>query len=99
MTEPGTLAAAAGLSPSQVHQLVAGADLDALDAALGELRAAGWSAPEDPDPGKDSELGGRDTIADRLSDEVSWLRRCADWLAHLDADSYPPAVSLRPAAD
>jgi AcrR family transcriptional regulator len=94
-----TLAAAAGLSPSQVHQLVASADLDALDAALGELRAAGWSAPEDPDPGEDTELGGRDTIADRLSDEVSWLRQCADWLAHLDADSYPPTVSLRPAAD
>ncbi len=37
-----TLATAAGLSPSRVHQLVAGADLDALDAALGELRAAGW---------------------------------------------------------
>jgi hypothetical protein len=30
---------------------------------------------------------------------VSWLRQCADWLAHLDADSYPPAVNLRPAAD
>ncbi len=28
------LAAAAGLSPSRVHQLVAAADLDALDAAL-----------------------------------------------------------------
>src|SRR6266568_1613970 len=38
------LAAAAGLSPSRVHQLVAAADLDALDAALGELRAAGWPA-------------------------------------------------------
>ncbi len=36
------LAAAAGLSPSRVHQLVADADPDALDAALGELRAAGW---------------------------------------------------------
>jgi len=23
----------------------------------------------------------------------------ADWLAHLDADSYPPAVNLRPSAD
>ena len=40
-----TLAAAIGLSPSRVHQLVADADLDALDAALGELRAAGWPAP------------------------------------------------------
>jgi hypothetical protein len=36
------LATAIGLSPSRVHQLVAGADLDALAAALGELRAAGW---------------------------------------------------------
>jgi len=43
-----TLAAAAGLSPSRVHQIVTDADLDALDAALGELRAAGWPAPEDP---------------------------------------------------
>jgi hypothetical protein len=23
---------------------------------------------------------------------VDWLRQCANWLAHLDADSYPPAV-------
>ena len=42
---------------------------------------------------------GRDTIASRLSDEVSWLRQCAGWLAHLDADSCPPAVNLRPSAD
>jgi len=52
-----TLTAAIGLSPSRVHQLVAGADLDVLDAALGELRAAGWPAPEDPDSGEDAELG------------------------------------------
>jgi len=78
---------------------VAAADLDALDAALGELRAAGWPAPEHPDSGEDTELDGRDNIADRLSDEVGWLRQCAGWLSHLDADSYPPAVSLRPAAD
>ena len=69
-----TLATAIGLSPSRVHQIVAAADLDALDAALGELRAAGWPAPEDPDSGEDTELDGRDNIADRLSDEVSWLR-------------------------
>ena len=93
------LATAAGLSPSRVHQIVAVADLDALDAALGELRAAGWPAPEDPDSREDTELGGRDTIADRLSDEVGWLRQCAGWLSHLDADDYPPAVNLRPAAD
>ena len=93
------LAAAAGLSPSRVHQLVAAADLGALDAALGGLRAAGWPAPEDPDSREDTELDGRGNIAGRLSDEVGWLRQCADWLAHLDADSYPPVVNLRPAAD
>jgi hypothetical protein len=40
-----TLVTAIGLSPSRVHQIVADADLDALDAALGELRAAGWPTP------------------------------------------------------
>jgi len=84
-----TLAAAAGLSPSRVHQIVAAADLDALDAALGELRAAGWPAPEHPDSGEDTELDGRYTIAGRLSDEVGWLRQCAGWLSHLDADRAP----------
>jgi hypothetical protein len=43
-----TLAAAAGLSPARVHQIAAAADLDGLDTALGELRATGWPAPEDP---------------------------------------------------
>jgi hypothetical protein len=47
-----TLATVIGLSPSRVHQIVAAADLDALDATLGELRAAGWAAPEDPDSGR-----------------------------------------------
>ena len=42
-----TLAAAIGLSSSRVHQLVADAGLD----ALGELRAAGWPAPEGLIPG------------------------------------------------
>jgi hypothetical protein len=93
-----TLATAAGLSPSRVHQLVAAAGLDALDAAPGGLRAAGWPAPENPGSGEDTEPAGRDTIAGRLSDEVSWLRQCAGWLAHLDADSCPPAASLRPSA-
>jgi len=43
-----TLATAIGLSPSRVHQIVADADLDALAAALGELRAAGWPGPRRP---------------------------------------------------
>ena len=61
-------------------------------------RRAG-AAPEDPDSGEDAELGGRDSIAGRLPDKVNWLRQCAGWVAHLDADSYPPAVNLRPSAD
>jgi hypothetical protein len=94
-----TLAAAIEVSPSRVHQLVAEADLDAVTAALGELRAAGWPAPEDPDSGEDTELDGRDTIAGRLSAEVSWLRQCAGWLRQLDGGGYPSAVNLRPSGD
>jgi len=94
-----TLAAAVGLSSSRMHQLVAEADLDALDAALGELRAAGWPAPEDPGSDEDTDLDGRDHLADRLSDEVDWLRQCAGWLRQLDGGGYPPAVNLRPSAD
>ena len=44
------LAAAAALSPARVRQITAAADLDELDVALGELRAAGWPGPEDPMP-------------------------------------------------
>ncbi len=72
------LAAPAGLSPARVRQITAAADLDALDAALGELRAAGWPAPEDPSGDDDAELDGRGLICDRLLDEVAWLRQCAD---------------------
>ena len=43
-----TLAAAARLSSSRMHQIVAAVDLDELGAALGELRAAGWPAPGRP---------------------------------------------------
>ena len=42
------LAAVAALSPARVRQITAAADLDELDVALGELRAAGWPGPEDP---------------------------------------------------
>ena len=49
------LGAAAGLSSSRVHQIVAAAGLDELDAALGELGAAGWPTPEDPDGDDDAD--------------------------------------------
>ena len=77
----------------------AAADIDEPDATLGELRAAGWPPPEDPDGDDDAELDGRDTITDRLVDEVSWLRQCSGWLTRLHADDYPPAVNLRPGGD
>lgn len=94
-----TLATAAGLSSSRVHQLVTAVDLEEAETAVAELRSAGWPCPEDPDEGDDPELTGRDAVADRLSDEVGWLRQCAAWLTQLDTGRYPPAVNLRPAAD
>ena len=94
-----TLASAAGLSPARVHQLTAAADMDELDAALGELRAAGSPAPEDPDGDDDAGLDGRDLICDRLLDEVGWLRQCAGWLTHLHTKGFPSAVNLRPEGD
>ncbi|MFB7428792.1 hypothetical protein ACFC0K_36530 [Streptomyces hydrogenans] len=92
-------AGAAGLSPSRVHQLTKDADLDALDVVLGELRAAGWPTPEDPEGSDDEELSGRASVAERLVDEVGWIRQCADWIDHLGHESYPPAANLRPEAD
>jgi hypothetical protein len=79
-----------------VHQIVAAADLDELDAQRAELRAAAWPTPEDPDGDDDAELDGREPIADRLVDEVGWLRQYAGWLTRLHAGEFPPAVNLRP---
>jgi hypothetical protein len=56
-------AAAAGLGPTRVHAIVRDADLDTLDAALGELRSLyAWPAPEDPDGSRDDELAGRELM-------------------------------------
>jgi hypothetical protein len=93
------IAEAAGLSATRVHQLTTGADMDAAEAGLSALREAGWPAPEDPDGNDDAELAGRDTVAERLEDEVAWLRQCAAWLEHLQTREFPPAVGLRPSGD
>lgn len=93
------LAKAVGLSPTRVHQIVAAADPDEVEKVLGDLRSVGWPAPEDPDSDADAELDGRDLIADRIGDEVAWLRRCVTWLAQLDEGGYPPVVNFRPASD
>lgn len=97
------IAAAAGLSPTRVQQLLtqarAESDVDQLVAEqLGELRVAGWPDPEDPDGCDDEELAGRDLVADRLVDEVGWLRQITDWLTTLSTDS-AVVVNLRPEAD
>jgi hypothetical protein len=94
-----SIAAAAGLSPTRIHQLVTATNLDALDGELGELRAAGWPAPEDPNGSDDEDLAGRDLVADRLVDEVAWLRGCAEWLHTLETSPRLPVVNLRPEAD
>ena len=94
------IATAAGLGPTRVHAIVCDAELDGLDAALGELRSLyGWSAPEDPEGSRDQELTGRELIAERLVDEVHWLRDCASWIEALELGEYPPVVNLRPDAD
>ncbi|MGO9793059.1 MAG: hypothetical protein ACLP8S_27130 [Solirubrobacteraceae bacterium] len=94
------IAAAVGLGPSRVHAIVRDTDLDSLDAALGELRSlSGWPAPEDPDGSRGQELAGRELIAERLVDEVQWLRDCAGWLERLELGEYRPVVNLRPEAD
>src|SRR5450755_4315505 len=60
-----------GLGPTRVHRIVHEADLNGLEAAVGELRSLyGWAAPEDPDEPGDEELAVREVIADRLQDEV-----------------------------
>ena len=75
---------------------MAAADLDALDAALGGPRAAGWPAPRRPGGDDDAELDGRDLICGRLVDEVGWLRRCVGWLTGPHTEEFPPVVNWHP---
>jgi hypothetical protein len=95
------VAAEAGRSPSRIQQIAtAAAPLPELEAALAQLRQAGWPAPEDPAGSDDEELDGRDSIAERLVDEVRWVLECAGWVDRLaDEGAFPPVVNLRPADD
>jgi hypothetical protein len=52
-----------------------------------EQRAYSGAQPHD-------ELDGRAQIADRLDDEVTWLRTCTGWIAQVDAGGYPPALHV-----
>ena len=86
-----------------------GAGADALDAALGELRAAGWPAPEDPDSDEDAELEARTghftlaVIRDGAGpDPAAWKRYLEETLGSsfevglkLNASSDAPPGDLR----
>jgi hypothetical protein len=66
------------------------------------VRCGRRAGPHQEDPeadADDAELAGRDAVADRIGDEVTWLRRCVAWLEQLDTDDYPPVVNLRPEDD
>ena len=66
-----------GWSPSRVHQLVAGADLDALGAVLASCGQRAGQPPRIQAQGRHrTRRPGHQ--ADRLSDEVSRLRQCTD---------------------
>jgi hypothetical protein len=94
------VAAEARRSPSRVQQIATSAPpLPELEAALAELRQAGWPAPEDPSGSDDEELDGRDSVAARLVDEVRWILECAGWVEQLAAGGHRPVVNLRPADD
>src|SRR5262249_57642068 len=72
-----TLAAAAGVSAWRGHKRVAGADLDALGAVLASCGQRAGQPPRIQAQGRHrTRRPGHQ--ADRLSDEVSRLRQCAD---------------------
>jgi hypothetical protein len=93
------LAAVIGLSPSRVHQIVADADLDALDAAVSELRAAGWPAPNTPTAMRTPTW--TVAITSPTACRTRWTG-CGSARAGSGSSTgggYPPTVNLRPAAD
>jgi hypothetical protein len=89
------IAAAVGLGPTRVHQLLASPEAGTWEARLDILRLHGWPAPEDPPEGAPS----GDTVADRLNDEAQALRDVVDWLDQLIRTGMPEVLDLRPRAD
>jgi hypothetical protein len=89
------IAAAVGLGPTRVHQLLASPEAGTFEARIDILRLLGWPAPEDP---PDDQPSG-DQIADRLGDEARALRDVIDWLDKLVRTGMPEVLSLRPRSD
>jgi len=88
------IASSVGLSATRVHQLLADSERAPIEQGLSALRELGWPAPEDP---HDDDAA---TVAARIADEATLLRRCAEWLKQLgDSDSRKPVVNLRPKSD
>ena len=89
------IAAAAGLSATRVHQLLATAATAAIPAWLSRLR-------EPSEPASAADEGGHpapDTaLRAHLAEEVAALRRCLDWLEQ-EARGEPVVVNLRPDGD
>jgi AcrR family transcriptional regulator len=89
------IAAAVGLGPTRVHQLLRSPEAATWERRLGLLRLHGWPAPEDPPP--DAPSG--DRIGDRLADEAQALRDVIDWLDQLVRTGMPEVLELRPRSD
>ena len=89
------IAAAVGLGPTRVHQLLTSPEAATWERRLDLLRVYGWPAPEDPPP--DAPSG--DQIGDRLADEAQALRDVIDWLDKLVRTGMPEVLNLRPRSD
>ncbi|MFE7834732.1 hypothetical protein ACFU53_01230 [Streptomyces sp. NPDC057474] len=62
-------------------------------AALGQLRAANWPTPEDPDGSDDEEQAGRARASpSTCTTRSDGLRQCAERIDHLEAKPYQPST-------
>jgi len=87
------IAAAIGLSRARVHQLL-NESVDAeVPAQLNRLREDGWPGADD-----DADDVSVEDLLARLTDEVTALRECIDWLERLERGE-PVMVNLLPDLD
>jgi hypothetical protein len=89
------IAAATGLSPSRIHQLLTMDEAQEIPVWLSQLRDQGLSS--DTNSGTE-QLSPLHLIQTRLTDEVGVLRWCLDWLERLERGQ-DVIVNLRPGTD
>jgi len=87
------IAAAIGLSRARVHQLLSESVDAEVPAHLDRLRGDSWPAAGDATDDHDG--ADEDLVLARLTDEVTALRECIDWLERLDKGE-PVVVNLLP---